>query len=173
MGKLWALIGIRHDISLIFCEVLGCLGDEKPSVKNIYKRLHLPILWSGHTQHQSSTSTTLGIYQSQLQIMQPISIFSLLLIAASIAQARINGPCSVELTPGVCISTASCKKGGGRSHRGYCPNDPADIKCCTKTSCGTGGWGDCRWTSQCFGTTISNKCPGPAEFKCCLPWVNA
>lgn len=38
---------------------------------------------------------------------------------------------------------------------------------CTKTTCGDGG--NCRWTSQCSGTTQSNLCPGPADFKCCLP----
>ncbi|KAF8650076.1 hypothetical protein AX16_005419 [Volvariella volvacea WC 439] len=81
--------------------------------------------------------------------------------------AAVNGPCSVGSTPGVCISTSSCSSGGGTSHAGYCPNDPTDIRCCTKT-CGSGGI--CRFTSTCTsGNTVSGLCPGPTDFRCCLP----
>ncbi|KAF8416644.1 hypothetical protein EV426DRAFT_415498 [Tirmania nivea] len=97
--------------------------------------------------------------------MKVLSVISLLLIAVGSAHAALNGPCSVGGTPGVCIKTSSCSSAGGTSHTGYCPKDPVDVKCCTKTSCGNGG--NCRWTSQCSGTTVSNKCPGPANFKCC------
>ncbi|KAL8635874.1 MAG: hypothetical protein Q9228_006675, partial [Teloschistes exilis] len=42
----------------------------------------------------------------------------------------------------------------------------ADVKCCTKSSCGSSG--DCRWTSSCSGTTQAGQCPGPTNFKCCI-----
>ncbi|KAI5842770.1 hypothetical protein BZA05DRAFT_411804 [Tricharina praecox] len=98
--------------------------------------------------------------------MQFTLISTLFLFAAS-ASAAVNGPCSVSGTPGVCLSTAACSSGGGKSTAGFCPNDPVGIQCCTKTSCGSGG--NCRWTSQCTGTPVSNLCPGPADFKCCQP----
>ncbi|KAJ9642943.1 hypothetical protein H2199_004465 [Coniosporium tulheliwenetii] len=84
-------------------------------------------------------------------------------------RAVVDGPCTGSGgNPGVCIATAKCSSGGGISISGACPGTPADIKCCTKTSCGSGG--NCRWTSQCTtGNTASGLCPGPADFKCCLP----
>lgn len=81
--------------------------------------------------------------------------------------AALNGPCSVNGVSGVCLKTADCSGGGGTSTAGFCPNDPADVKCCTKSSCGSSG--DCRWTSSCSGSTLSGQCPGPANFKCCVP----
>lgn len=81
--------------------------------------------------------------------------------------AAINGPCSVGSTPGVCIATAQCSSASGTSSVGFCPNDPTDIKCCTKPSCGVGG--HCDWTAACKGTTKTGLCPGPADFKCCFP----
>ncbi|KAL8692826.1 MAG: hypothetical protein Q9218_002209 [Villophora microphyllina] len=45
--------------------------------------------------------------------------------------------------------------------------DLTDVKCCTKSSCASGG--NCRWTSSCTGTTQAGQCPGPANFKCCIP----
>jgi hypothetical protein len=27
--------------------------------------------------------------------------------------------------------------------------------------------GNCRWSSDCAGSTQDNLCPGPSEFKCC------
>ena len=81
--------------------------------------------------------------------------------------AALNGPCSVNGASGVCLHTADCSDGSGTSTAGFCPDDPADVKCCTKSSCGSGG--DCRWTSSCSGTTLSGQCPGPTDFKCCIP----
>ncbi|KAJ9653836.1 hypothetical protein H2201_009091 [Coniosporium apollinis] len=80
-------------------------------------------------------------------------------------RAVVDGPCTGSGgNPGVCIATAKCSSGGGISISGACPGTPADIKCCTKTSCGSGG--NCRWTSQCTtGNTASGLCPGPADFK--------
>ncbi|KAI9764042.1 MAG: hypothetical protein M1840_008918 [Geoglossum simile] len=89
------------------------------------------------------------------------ALFSLVAFAAT------NGPCDVSGTPGVCVATASCASSGGKSHTGFCPNDPTDIKCCTKSSCGSEG--SCKWTAQCSsGNTQTGLCPGPADFKCCL-----
>ena len=79
-----------------------------------------------------------------------------------------NGPCTGSGgAPGVCIATAECSSGGGIYISGACPGTPTDIKCCTKTSCGSGG--NCRWVSQCSTSTVSGLCPGPADFKCCVP----
>ena len=80
--------------------------------------------------------------------------------------AAVNGPCSGGKI-GVCIATAQCSSAGGTSSVGFCPNDPTDIKCCIKSSCGVGG--HCDWTSACQGTTKAGLCPGPADFKCCFP----
>ncbi|RPA92699.1 hypothetical protein L873DRAFT_1817221 [Choiromyces venosus 120613-1] len=98
--------------------------------------------------------------------MKFLEIVSLLLLSAT-ANAAVDGLCSVNGTSGVCISTANCASGGGKSTVGFCPNDPADIRCCTKTACGSGG--NCRWTNECSGTSVSNQCPGPGGFKCCQP----
>lgn len=48
-----------------------------------------------------------------------------------------------------------------------CPGTAANIKCCVKPKCASGG--SCKWTSQCSGTTQSGLCPGPSNFKCCTP----
>lgn len=48
-----------------------------------------------------------------------------------------------------------------------CPGTAANIKCCVKPKCASGG--SCKWSSQCGGTTQSGLCPGPANFKCCTP----
>lgn len=57
--------------------------------------------------------------------------------------------------------------GGGTYASGYCPNDPATVKCCYKSACSSGG--SCKWSNQCSGSTASGFCPGPSDFKCCLP----
>ncbi|KAL9576844.1 MAG: hypothetical protein Q9212_006774, partial [Teloschistes hypoglaucus] len=99
--------------------------------------------------------------------MAPIkSIISLFTLTAT-AFAALNGPCSVNGASGVCLHTADCKAGDGTSTAGFCPDDPADVKCCTKSSCGSSG--NCRWTSSCTGTTQAGQCPGPTNFKCCIP----
>lgn len=79
-----------------------------------------------------------------------------------------NGPCTGQgSAPGVCIPTGQCSSGGGSYISNACPGLPNDIKCCTKPSCGNGG--NCRFTSQCQSSTVSDLCPGPADFKCCVP----
>ena len=77
---------------------------------------------------------------------------------------------SQALTPrpsGVCVTTAACSASGGTTITGGCPADPSDVKCCSKTSCTNGASGNCRWTSDCAGTTVANQCPGPSAMKCC------
>lgn len=112
----------------------------------------------------------------------------LLFIFAGFVRAAINGACSAGGTPGVCLVNTVCTSGGGATHTGFCPNDPNNVLCCTKTACGSGG--NCRFTSACAsGNTVSGMfssetcittilrpnllvqglCPGPADFKCCLP----
>ncbi|KAF9465997.1 glycoside hydrolase family 24 protein [Collybia nuda] len=112
----------------------------------------------------------------------------LLVVFAGLARAAVNGACSANGTPGVCLVNTDCTSGGGTTHSGFCPNDPSNVLCCTKTSCGSGG--NCRFTSACAsGNTASGMCflpllyettfvlislpqglcPGPSDFKCCLP----
>ena len=94
------------------------------------------------------------------------TVFCAILAITGVTHAALNGPCSANGTPGVCISIATCSGGGGTSRPNFCPSDPAGVQCCIKPSCGTGG--NCRFASQCAGTTLSNLCPGPADFKCCV-----
>lgn len=80
----------------------------------------------------------------------------------------VNGACTGSGGAlGVCISTSSCTSGGGKYISNACPGTPDNIKCCTKTSCGSGG--NCRFTSSCSGHTLTGLCPGPDNFKCCVP----
>ncbi|KAL8288340.1 hypothetical protein RB601_004668 [Gaeumannomyces tritici] len=82
--------------------------------------------------------------------------------------AAVNEPCySTGGRAGVCVSTSACSSAGGATINGTCPADPADIKCCSKPSCGSSSAGNCRWASDCAGSTASNLCPGPSDFKCC------
>ena len=92
---------------------------------------------------------------------------SILLALLPLSLAALTGPCNIGGTPGVCISTTNCAAGGGSSRAGYCPNDPVNVRCCTKSSCGSGG--NCRFSSSCSGVTKTGLCPGPTEFKCCEP----
>jgi hypothetical protein len=89
--------------------------------------------------------------------------------AISLAERSVvDGACTgAGGAPGVCIPTAKCTSGGGKFISNACPGTPNDIKCCTKTDCGTGG--NCRWTSQCSTSSVTGLCPGPADFKCCVP----
>jgi hypothetical protein len=94
------------------------------------------------------------------------TLLSTSFVTALAPRASENGPCTGGGgAPGVCISTSSCSSGGGSFISGACPGTPDDIKCCVKTSCASGG--NCRWTSQCSGSSQSGLCPGPANFKCC------
>ncbi|KAF2257897.1 hypothetical protein CC78DRAFT_563255 [Lojkania enalia] len=98
--------------------------------------------------------------------MRTSSIF-ITVLASHFANAALNEPCyGTNGVAGVCVSTASCSSSGGVSISGACPSDPADVKCCSKPSCGASP-GNCRWTSDCAASSLSNLCPGPSGFKCC------
>ncbi|KAK0725109.1 hypothetical protein B0H67DRAFT_569591 [Lasiosphaeris hirsuta] len=95
---------------------------------------------------------------------------TLLLIALSTptALAAVNEPCyGTGSVAGVCLATADCTAAGGSNIAGACPADAAGIRCCFKTPCANGASGNCRWTSDCAGTTVANQCPGPSGMKCC------
>lgn len=73
----------------------------------------------------------------------------------------------VHENPGVCVTTSACSSAGGVTISGACPSDPDNVKCCSKASCTNGSAGNCRWTSDCAGSSVANQCPGPGGFKCC------
>ncbi|KAJ7852430.1 hypothetical protein B0H13DRAFT_39503 [Mycena leptocephala] len=108
--------------------------------------------------------------------MKALSLLVLLFSVAS-TQAAVNGPCTVSglaTGTGVCISKSKCTAKGGTVHNGLCPNDPHDIKCCTKSFCGSAASGGvCRFDSSCTGNhnILGNQCPGPNDFQCCVPCV--
>lgn len=90
------------------------------------------------------------------------------LLAATLATAATDEPCvGSGGRAGVCLSTSSCSSAGGITIDGACPADPAGIKCCSKATCANGSAGNCRWQSDCAGTSVSGLCPGPAQMKCC------
>ncbi|KAK4143172.1 uncharacterized protein C8A04DRAFT_29190 [Dichotomopilus funicola] len=92
----------------------------------------------------------------------------LTLIMAATAMAATNEPCfGADGRAGVCVSTSACSSAGGITIAGGCPADAADIKCCTKASCSNTSAGNCRWQSDCAGSSVANQCPGPAQMKCC------
>lgn len=104
------------------------------------------------------------LYESTMTFLQAI-VYSVFFILGT-ALGAVNGPCSIDGTPGVCVSSATCSESDGSFRSGFCPGDASDIKCCIKPDCGSGG--NCRWTSQCSGSSQAGLCPGPSDFKCCL-----
>lgn len=93
--------------------------------------------------------------------------FLVTLLAVQVARAALNEPCyGANGVAGVCIRDTSCTSGGGVTANGGCPRDPADVKCCSKPSCGASP-GNCRWVSDCAGSSVASQCPGPNSFKCC------
>lgn len=81
---------------------------------------------------------------------------------------KVNGPCKGKGgAPGVCLKISDCDGPGEDFIHNACPGTPDDVKCCSKTSCGTEG--NCRWSKDCSTPTVSGLCPGPADFKCCVP----
>ncbi|KAF2156793.1 hypothetical protein K461DRAFT_289171 [Myriangium duriaei CBS 260.36] len=92
----------------------------------------------------------------------------LLLAAVSAASAStVNGKCSVNGAPGACIDAGACTQKGGKTHTNYCPGTPDNIKCCTKSPC-DGSKGVCDWTCTGNSHFITDHCPGPTGFKCCV-----
>jgi hypothetical protein len=121
-----------------------------------------------------------------INLSGPKMLFHAILLATLVfytAHAAVNEPCygsggvagmssgqsysGYLLTSlGVCLSTTTCSASGGTTFSGACPSDPADVKCCSKPSCGASP-GNCRWSSDCAASSLSNLCPGPSGFKCC------
>lgn len=96
-----------------------------------------------------------------------LTITLLPLLAATI-QATTNEPCyGANGAAGVCITDAACKSAGGSTISGACPWDPSNIKCCSKPKCSNGSAGNCRWKSDCAGSSVANQCPGPSQMMCC------
>ncbi|KAI4229102.1 MAG: hypothetical protein L6R40_008075, partial [Gallowayella cf. fulva] len=110
-----------------------------------------------------SPHTKLSTYQETATMLSLTVLLSLL----PLSLAALNGPCSIDGTPGVCIKTTDCAQADGSFRSNFCPNDPINVKCCIKPECGSGG--NCRSTSTCKGTPKTNLCPGPANFQCCEP----
>lgn len=105
-------------------------------------------------------------------ILLLISLVFLTIHAHTLTErSEVDGPCTgANGNPGVCIATDKCTQGGGSYISNACPGTPDNIKCCTKPHCGTDNKGNCRFTSSCAsGMTETNKCPGPKNFKCCMP----
>ncbi|KAF9986678.1 hypothetical protein BGZ75_001530 [Mortierella antarctica] len=101
-----------------------------------------------------------------------LGIVSFALSAASVLAAN---SCSVSGVAGTCISTSSCASSGGTSTPGFCPNDPNDVRCCTRASSGgqscrtnDGRSGTCKSTSDCSGTSVPGFCPGASNIQCCV-----
>ena len=132
--------------------------------------------------HQQDSKPRININQAQTVLLkQSVNMYtsSLLSIAilvipnlvqahTLIERATVNGPCTGSGgTPGVCIATGKCRADGGTYISDACPGTGPDIKCCTKAHCGNGG--NCRFASSCSTTTLTGLCPGPANFKCCVP----
>ncbi|KAJ9656580.1 hypothetical protein H2201_008492 [Coniosporium apollinis] len=104
--------------------------------------------------------------------MQIQSLLLSVLLAATAVRAAVNEPCyGAGGAPGVCISTSTCSSAGGTSIVGACPRDADNIRCCTKPNCPAAP-DNCRWTSDCAGSSVSNLCPGPADFQCCQSSAN-
>lgn len=89
-----------------------------------------------------------------------------ILLLPSLSLSAPDEPClSTDGTAGVCTTVDACSSAGGVSVDNACPADDASIKCCTKPSCSSGG--NCRWESDCAGTSTAGECPGPSQMQCC------
>lgn len=136
--------------------------DPFASFSSAYLHYHLPSY-----KIPKATFSYLQVFRSFPRKQLTMLSLSILLTLLPLSLAALNGPCKIDGTPGVCITTANCAAGDGSFRSGFCPNDPDNVKCCIKPECGSGG--NCRPSSSCTGTTKTGLCPGPAEFKCCEP----
>ena len=77
------------------------------------------------------------------------SLFALFL-ALGVTQAAEYDLCHVTgVGYGTCMRTSMCTSGGGGTYTGFCPNDPANIKCCVKKCPGPMNAGRCRPINAC------------------------
>ena len=167
---------VAHNSALeegIIVPILSVLRVRK--TKDIYKYVSLNLLSSSishflkkrhHISRDFDILKMRGL--SYLYLCLYLSLARVAWSSFSLPRSTVNGACTgLNGAPGVCIPTSSCSDSGGKYISNACPGTPDDIKCCTKASCGDGG--NCRWTSQCSGTTVPNLCPGPSSFECCEP----
>lgn len=54
------------------------------------------------------------------------------LAAAGLAAAQ--NACTVYYQDGTCIPTSECEAAGKMATPNFCPNDPADVQCCTEVA---------------------------------------
>ncbi|KAG0022815.1 hypothetical protein BGZ81_008366 [Podila clonocystis] len=94
-------------------------------------------------------------------------ISAFVLAASAMAQHSCTRP---NWGPGICIRTSDCTRSGGSYVSGACPNDPADVKCCTYGTCQVpdNGWGICIPSGKCTSTRVPGYCKGGADIQCCL-----
>lgn len=103
-----------------------------------------------------------------LPLLLTLSTLSPSLAHVLAPRSKVNGACTGAAgAPGVCIATSDCTSAGGTYISNACPNTPANIKCCIKSNCSTGG--TCNWTSNCKTSSVPGLCPGPTDFQCCVP----
>lgn len=120
--------------------------------------------------------------------MKVLVVASVLLSNAYLAAAAIGGACTYNGLRGTCQKTSNCRNGMTSSPankytkltkfvaaftvNNYCPNDPADVKCCISQSCrrSSGATGMCMNNpgSSCSGSWATGLCPGPNNVQCCI-----
>lgn len=82
--------------------------------------------------------------------MQLSTILVSLLSLAPTALAAVGGHCSPAggaNSRSICVSTSVCRSYGGTYVNNKCPNDPADIKCCSVDNC-LDSSSFCTWTGK-------------------------
>jgi lysozyme len=112
--------------------------------------------------------------------------FTLLIVAlGGCVQAAVNGACSANGIPGVCLVTSSCSSGGGTSRQGIALMTLPMFSAVQKLADLAVHVGSLRavvletqrqvtvislinWTNHIKQIYIG-LCPGPSDFKCCLP----
>ncbi|KAG0332689.1 hypothetical protein BG000_009814 [Podila horticola] len=104
--------------------------------------------------------------------------FTLALVSAAVLAASAMGqhqcfvPNPPNSGPGICIPTSQCTGGGGSYVSGFCPNDPANVKCCTYGGCKVPNgnsiiYGSCIPSNACTTTRYTGYCPGGSDIQCC------
>src|ERR1700737_15997 len=77
----------------------------------------------------------------------------LTLILPSLVSASVGGHCAGNHPDSICLYTSTCDQYHGSRFVGGCPNDPADVQCCTINNCIDN-------SSFCTWTGTNNQCGG-------------